>query len=263
MQRSNASYLLVGERRTYKFSARLGKVLSMLRRTYAEAFPSAPPVRIGLIVEPRNGASGYWSVAESSTRGPIFVVDVDSALDGDEATLAHELLHPVIRLQGVPTGQSLGQIDKRIGDEFTSTSHHPYIFDALDEAGCSDEQRASYTTSAEKELAKLSQADWSSPTYTDPPGQTWLALWYFNFYLLARLQYNAIYERHEQAAPGVAGKMDLVRDAWMAATRNRGILKHSAGTKPIRAFQSHLFNRLDLEGRVELQSFQNWAAWLF
>ena len=65
VQRNNASHLLVGNRKTYKFSARLGKVLSMLRGTYAETFPSAPRMRIGLIVEPRNGASGLWSVAES------------------------------------------------------------------------------------------------------------------------------------------------------------------------------------------------------
>jgi hypothetical protein len=263
VQRGNASHLLVGNKKTYRFSARLGKVFSMLRGAYAETFPSAPPMRIGLIVEPRNGASGLWSVAESSTTGPTFVVEVDPALEGDEATLAHELLHPIIRLQGVPTGQSLGPIDKRIGDEFTSTSHHPYIFDALDEIGYGDEQRVSYTTSAANALSKLSGVDRSSPTYTNPPGQTWLALWYFNFYLLARSQYDTIYERHKQESPGVAQKMDLVRDAWMAATKNKGVLKRSAETTPIRAFQSHLFNLLDLGGRVELQSLQNWAAWLF
>lgn len=263
VQRGNAWHLVVGSKNTYTLSARLQKVLSMLRGTYAETFPSAPPMRIGVIVEHRNGASGLWSVAESSTIGPTFVVEVDPSLDGDEPTLAHELLHPVLRLQGVPTGQSLGPIDKRIGDEFTSTSHHPYIFDALDEFGYGDEQRASYTSSAENALTKLSEADWSSLTYTNPPGQTWLALWYFNFYLLARPQYDGIYERHKQMAPGVAEKMDLVRETWMAATTNRGVLKRSAGITPIRAFQSHLLKRLDLGGRVELQSLQNWAAWLF
>lgn len=220
-------------------------------------------MRVGILIEPRNGASGYWSVAESSTTGPTFLVEMDSALDGDEAMLAHELVHPIIRLLGIPTGQSLGQIDKRIGDEFTSTSHHPYVFDVLDEAGYGNDQRASYAASADAEFAKLSQADWSSPTYTNAPGQTWLVMWYFNFYLLAREQYSAIYERHKQAAPAIAEKMEIVRDAWMTATRNRGVLKRKTRTNGIRAFQSHLFNKLDLHGRVELQSLQNWATWLF
>lgn len=262
-QRNGASYLFPAAPRSYQMTHRLGSIIERLRRTYSDAFPKVAPFRLCVIVEPRNGASGYWSAAENSTTGPLFVVEIDTALDGNEEILAHELAHPIMRLLGVPTGQSVGQIDKRIGDEFTSTSHHPFIFDLLDSAGYGDDQRATFLTSAEDEIEKLRHADLSTPTYTAPPGQTWLALWYFNFYLLARERYDVIYSLHKQKAPGVAEKMDFVRDCWMAATRNKGVIKRSAPTECIRSFQSHLFNRLALEGRVAFQSRHDWAAWLF
>lgn len=243
-------------------SERLTPVLERFKRTYAEAFPKAPALRICVIVEPRNGASGYWTVAEPGV-GPIFVMELDPAIDGNEEIIAHELSHPIIRLQGVPTGSSLAPIDLRIGDEFTSTSHHPFIFDFLDQVGYGDEQRAGFAKSANEELKKLETVDFSSPSYTAPPGQTWLALWYFNFYLLARHGYEALYSIHKLKAPPIAEKMDLVRESWMAATRNKGIIKRSASAQCVRSFQSHLFNRLDLSGRVGLQSFSEWRAWLF
>ncbi len=108
-QQNNASYVIPGPPRSYQMTRRLAPILEKLKNTYSETFPTEAPMRIGLIVKPRNGASGYWSVAESADVGPIFVVELDDAIDGNECVFAHELAHPIIRLLGVPTGQSRGQ----------------------------------------------------------------------------------------------------------------------------------------------------------
>jgi hypothetical protein len=220
-------------------------------------------MRLGLLLTLRNGASGYWSVAASDSVGPTFVIECDPDIASDEAVLAHEVAHPIVRLMGVPTGISLGQIDARVGDEFTSTSHHPFVFSLLDEAGYGAEQTEQYRASAEQELRKLSAAEFASPTYQQPPGQIWLALWYFNFFILAREQYDAIRLLHLERASGVAAMMDVVTSSWLDATRGTGILKRSAGTTPIKAFQSHLHAKLSLTGRVGLKSREQWIHWLF
>lgn len=261
--RGEATYLVVGAPKRYQFSDRLGPLLSRLRKTYSEVFPDAPAMRLGIVVEERNGASGCWSIAQSALVGPTFVIETDPQLESTEAIFAHELVHPLVRLLGVPTATSIAAIDPRIGDEFTSTAHHPYVFDLLEALGYQSEQREQYIMSARGEMAKLASADWASATYTAPPGQTWLALWYFNFYLLARQEYDALYELHGQHAPGVTDKMNAVRDSWMSATRNTGTLKRSAGVRQIRAFQSELHRRLDLEGRVAYQPLDSWGRWLF
>lgn len=262
-QVDGSSYIFIDNTRSFQMTNRLAHIIDRLHITYAETFPKAPILRLGVIVAPRNGASGSWTIAKSSTEGPIFVIELDPIVEGREDILAHELAHPILRLLGVPSGQSVGEIDSSIGNEFTSTSHHPFIFDLLDSAGYGDEQREGFIESAKQELEKLAVTDFSAPTFTGPPGQTWLALWYFNFYLMARDKYDAIYEIHKRRAPGVAEKMDLVIKSWLAATKNTGILKKKAPVQVIRSFQSHLFNSLDLEGRVNRQSLQEWSAWLF
>jgi hypothetical protein len=261
-QHNGASYVFPGNPRTYRMSERLNLVLNRFYRAYADAFPNALSPRICVIVEARNGASGYWTAAQPGT-GPVFVIELDPTIDGNEEIFAHELSHPIIRLLGVPTGQSIGSIDSRIGDEFTSTSHHPFVFDFLDQVGYADEQRVGYTKSALEELDKLAHADFASPTYTAPPGQTWLALWYFNFYLLDRQNYETIYSIQKQKAPSVAHMMEVVRESWMVATRNKGVIKGNDASRCVRSFQSNLRNRLDLAERVSLQSFTDWRAWLF
>lgn len=258
-----SSYLHTEGTRSYRLTRRLEPILKQLKRTYSDVFPKAPELRLGVIVEPRNGASGYWTVAESLTVGPIFVIEIDPALDGKEEILAHELAHPIMKLLGVPSTQSVGEIDSRIGDELSSTSQHPFVFDLLDQTGYGDEQRKFYECRADAELDKLKHADFSSPTYTGQPGQTWLALWYFNFYILAQERYDAIYSTHKQNASGIADKMDLVRLSWMAATKGKGVMKRRAQATCIRSFQSNLMSRLDLHSRVGRQSMQEWTAWLF
>lgn len=262
-QTNGVSYIGTNGTLILKMTDRLASIIKQLNNTYTETFPKAPLLRLGLIIKERNGASGFWSVAESPTKGPIFIIEIDPSIIENEEIIAHELAHPIIRLLGVPTGKSVGNIDKSIGNEFTSTSHHPFIFDLLDSAGYADEQRVGYISYAQQELEKLEHADFSSSTYTAPPGQTWLAFWYFNFYLLAREKYNAIYEIHKHKAPDVAQKMDLTIKSWLAATKNKGFLKQSAPVQGIRSFQSHLINSLDLEGRVNQQSLQSWEKWLF
>ncbi|MBS1211932.1 MAG: hypothetical protein H6R26_548, partial [Proteobacteria bacterium] len=173
-ERDGSAYLFAGSPYSYRMSHRLAPILDRLKLTYEEAFPEAPMLRIGVIAEPRNGAAGNWSVAESSTMGPIFVIEVDPELDGNELVFAHELAHPILRLLGVPTALSIGFVDKRIGDEFTSASHHPFIFDLLEQGGYGDEQRAFSLESADTELYKLSKADFSSLSYTEELYQIWL-----------------------------------------------------------------------------------------
>ena len=78
----------------------------------------------------------------------IFVIEIDPELVEAEHIFAHELMHPVLRLLGVPTGKSLGAIDRSIGDEFTSAAHHPFVFDALDQYGYLSEHQEDYVICA-------------------------------------------------------------------------------------------------------------------
>jgi len=249
-------------RRTYRLTHRLAAVLERFSRTCAEAFPKTPAARVGVIVESRNGGSGYWQAMDDTETGPMFVIELDFSVDGNEAILAHEMAHPILRCMGVPSGFSLGDIDGRIGDEFTSTCHHPFVFDYLDQVGYRDEQRAIYMETAKEELRKLQTADFGSVTYMAPPGQVWLALWYFNFYILARSEYDAIRTIHMKCAPAIAKNMDLVLDSWMLATKKTGSIKRTASAQVIRAFQSHMMRMLDLDGRVGLESLDQWRSWL-
>lgn len=261
-QDGGSSMVYLGPQRSRNVSPRFAPVLREFHGSYLRAFPGAVPARIGLIVEPRNGASGSWTVAEPKL-GPIFVIEIDPELVEAEHIFAHELMHPVLRLRGVPIGKSLGAIDRSIGDEFTSTAHHPFVFDALDQYGYLSEHQEDYVICARSELEKLKNADFSSVWFTESPGQTWMAFWYFNFYLLARPEYEAIYALHSTRAPSIAQKMDLVRQSWLSATKGRGVIKRNASSQCIRAFQSNLMKTLDLEGRIALQSLSAWGDWLF
>jgi hypothetical protein len=255
--------LIIGEPTSFQFTRRLGRILSRLRKAYSETFPGAPELRLGIVPEPHNGASGRWSQADLPFFGPTFVVEFEPSLADNEALFAHEFVHPMIRCLGVPTGQSIGPIDERIGDEFTSTAHHPFVFDVLDEAGYGDDQRMQYRESARTEVAKLARADLTAITYTEPPGQTWLALWYFNFYLLAREEYESLYATHARSSRGVADRMDEVVASWMVATKSKGALKPNAQLQQTRVFQSEVFRRLDLQGRVSLESPEARNQFLF
>lgn len=262
-EHNGSAYLFADTPRSYRMTSRLALILDQLELAYREAFPEAPALRIGVIVEPRNGATGNWSVAKSATEGPIFVIEVDPALDGNELVFAHELAHPILRLLGVPTGRSIEFIDKRIGDQFTSASHHPFIFDLLEQCGYGDEQRAFFLESAETELRKLSSADFSALTYTGQIYQTWLALWYFDLYLLVTDSYEMIYSTHKKNAPEIADKMDYVLESWMLATGNEGIMERRAPVASIREFQFNLLSRLELADYIELQCLDEWKMWLF
>jgi hypothetical protein len=256
--------MLPGDLVTFTFSGRFARPVAALNQAYVRAFGNAPRYRLGLVeTEGYNGASGFWARGIGSGESPIFLIEcaVGASVQPEfEQMLAHEFAHPIIRLRGIPTAISFGQIDSRIGDEFTSTSHHPYVFQLQREWGYErDEPGAVYERAARGELEKLLAADLASPTYTGSPGQTWLALWYFNFSLMAPARYAELLAFHLERVPAIAEKMIRVVDCWEQAVVAGG----NNWAWRVRRFQERLMDSLDLHGKVQIQQLADWRAWLF
>lgn len=104
-QTNGVSYIGTNGTLILKMTDRLASIIKQLNNTYTETFPKAPLLRLGLIIKERNGASGFWSVAESPTKGPIFIIEIDPSIIENEEIIAHELAHPIIRLLGVLQGK--------------------------------------------------------------------------------------------------------------------------------------------------------------
>lgn len=246
------------------FGSPVQAIAGELCGAYSKAFPGMPALRFGLTIEPRNGASGYWTVSPAPDAGPFFVIEIDPALTTDQTRfdrlVAHEMAHPIIRLRGVPSAIANPPNDQRVADEFTSTIHHPHVFMMLDKAGYGDGQRADSVAAAKAELDKLCAEDLNSPNYTGVPGQLWRGLWYFNFSLLAPDEYASIRAFHAQGAPGVFERMKQVERCWKEARQSASAAQPLARTH---VFRRTLWKAFGFDGYVRSQDPQEFAQWLF
>ena len=254
-----------GSRFNISLSDRFDPVIHQLTSTFDREFPGFELV-VGIIpLKRKNGASAFWGSTSRSQPDKVhFFIEIDESLLSaeHEEKIAHELLHGVVKLNGVSTPLGIpgaATPEQQVADELTSTSHHTWVFPTLVKFGYENEQETSYVQAAEGELEKLKTADFSTANYRGKgPGPVWLALWYFNFKLITPDLYDAVLSTIKRKARSVHKNLKEVERGWNEVENG----KHNSEFSKIARFQFQLHKRLMLGPHVSFRNHQEWKAWI-
>lgn len=247
---------------TIRISTRMELVLNQLSSAYSSAFPGRPPMELCISIEEWNGASGSWTVSRSLENGPLFFVRISDKLPPTEleVTLAHEIFHPIVRLLTGIGAESIPPVVRMFGDELMSTAAHPFVFHMLSAAGYIEEEKLQYKRAARNELERLKRRDFKPGAYNFAPQQTWSALWYFNFFQLAPVEYQAIKKFHRKHFPPMVEKMEIIEREFAKLKKYVRAGNYEEFTAQ---FLKQIHRRLNLDGRVRLKEKKEWEAFLF
>lgn len=254
--------LFPGENIEYEFSDRLSLILDNFYSKYKKSFPDKGTPKICLKFQEWHGASGEWAGSGNLYEPPIFTIRISDTYDNyllAEATLAHEIAHAIIRIEGVPGSKAIPPRDLMISNQYNSLIDHPYVYHILRKAGYDDEQKINARSIIAQELKRLEVEDFKGINFTTTAGNIYLASWYFDFYHLAPKEYAQLKLLTKGKVKGIYEKLIIIEECWRES-------KLSIKTDYFRRtlqFQSCTFQKLGLEGNIKLTTFDEWQIFLF